>query len=112
MDEIVVFSPLSGEDLQSITSLILEKTVDRAQIEQDLTLKVQPGLTKVVTEEGSSNAAQFGARPMRRAAQRFFEDAVSDALIRGFLQKGDDAVVDLVSDSGDSSSHHIVEIRR
>lgn len=112
MDEIVVFSPLSTTDLESITSLILSKTIKRAEAEQELTITASPALSRKVMEEGSSNAAQFGARPMRRAAQRFFEDAVSDALIRGFLQKGDDAVVDLVSDSNDSSPYHIVEVRR
>ena len=112
MDEIVVFSPLSTTDLESITSLILSKMVKRAEAEQELTITASPALSRKVMEEGSSNAAQFGARPMRRAAQRFFEDAVSDALIRGFLQKGDDAVVDLVSDSDDSSPYHVVEVRR
>ena len=112
MDEIVVFSPLSTTDLESITSLILSKMVKRAEAEQELTITASPALSRKVMEEGSSNAAQFGARPMRRAAQRFFEDAVSDALIRGFLQKGDDAVVDLVSDPNDSSPYHVVEVRR
>lgn len=112
MDEIVVFSPLSTSDLESITSLILSKTIKRAEDEQELTITASPALSRKVMEEGSSNAAQFGARPMRRAAQRFFEDAVSDALIRGFLTKGDDAVVDLVSDSNDSSPYYIVEVRR
>jgi len=112
MDEIIVFSPLSPTDLESITSLILKKTIVRAEAEQDLKISASPALSRKVMDEGSSNAAQFGARPMRRAAQRFFEDAVSDALIRGFLTKGDEAIVDLVSDSSDSDSHYTVEVRR
>jgi len=112
MDEIVVFSPLSSTDLSSITSLILSKTIQRAEAEQDMKISATPSLSQKVMEEGSSNAAQFGARPMRRAAQRFFEDAVSDALVRGFLQKGDEAVVDLVTDTNGSSSSHVVEVRR
>ena len=112
MDEIIVFSPLSPADLESITSLILKKTIVRAEAEQDLKISASPALSRKVMEEGSSNAAQFGARPMRRAAQRFFEDAVSDALIRGFLTKGDEAIVELVSDSSDSDSHYTVEVRR
>jgi len=112
MDEIVVFSPLSPTDLASITSLILSKTIQRAKAEQNLEISATQALSKKVMEEGSSNAAQFGARPMRRAAQRFFEDAVSDALIRGFLKNGDEAVVDLVSDSNDLHQNYIVEVRR
>lgn len=112
MDEIVVFSPLSATDLSSITGLILSKTIERAEAEQDLKISATPALSNKVMDEGSSNAAQFGARPMRRAAQRFFEDAVSDALVRGFLNKGDEAVVDLVEDANGSSNHYIVEVRR
>ena len=113
MDEIVVFSPLSSSDLSSISDLLLSKITHRAESEQDLKLSASPALSMKVMEEGSSNAAQFGARPMRRAAQRFFEDAVSDALIRGFLKNGDEAVVDLIPDELDPSSrHYTVEVRR
>lgn len=110
VDEIVVFSPLSDRNLNSIADLILDRTVQRAQNEQELTLKLSPELSRKVTEEGSSNAAQFGARPMRRAAQRFFEDSISDAIVRGFLKRGDDAVVGLGADTDDQ--HYIVEITR
>jgi len=113
MDEIVVFSPLSSTDLSSISDLLLSKITQRAESEQDLKLSASPALSLKVMEEGSSNAAQFGARPMRRAAQRFFEDAVSDALIRGFLKNGDEAVVDLIPDELEPSSrHYTVEVRR
>lgn len=112
MDEIVVFSPLSSTDLASITSLLLSKTIQRAEDEQNLKISATSALSQKVMQEGSSNAAQFGARPMRRAAQRFFEDPVSDALIRGFLKNGDEAVVDLIPESGGFTPNHIVEVRR
>lgn len=97
IDEIVVFSPLSQNDLTNIADLIMQKTVKRAEKElQGMELLVQPGLVEKVVAEGSANAAQFGARPMRRAAQRFLEDTVSDAIIQGFLQEGDIAEIDVL----------------
>jgi len=96
IDEIVVFSPLSENDLVNIADLIMQKTVGRAQKElKGMEILVQPNLVERVVQEGSANAAQFGARPMRRAAQRFLEDAVSDAIIQGFLKEGDVAEIDI-----------------
>jgi len=112
MDEIVVFSPLSFNDLSDIADMILSKVQKRAESEQDLKLHPTKALSLKVMEEGTSNAAQFGARPMKRAAQRFFEDTVSDALVRGFLQRGDEAVIDLMPEQVESSSHYSVQVRR
>ena len=98
IDEIVVFSPLRNEDLRSISKLILEETIRRARDECDIHLHVSDELIDIIMEEGSANASTFGARPMRRAVQRFFEDTVSDVIIRGFLSAGDRAVVQLESD--------------
>lgn len=101
IDEIIVFSPLSQNDLASIADLIMQKTIDRAEKElSGMEILVQPNLLERVVREGSANAAQFGARPMRRAAQRFLEDGVSDAIIQGFLQEGDTAEIDILPGSG------------
>lgn len=97
IDEIVVFSPLYSNDLFSIANIMLQETAKRASVERNINVEILPDLVRKVVEEGSANAAQFGARPMRRAAQRFLEDAMSDAIIRGFLQEGDSASVDLSS---------------
>lgn len=97
IDEIVVFSPLGAAELTSIAQLMVDRTLARARDEQDLSLEVGPKLINRIVEEGSSKADQFGARPMRRAAQRYVEDTLSDALVQGFLAKGDSARLELAS---------------
>ena len=73
----------------SIATLLLNKAIERANEERNITLSVGPKLLEKKIIEGGLNTAQFGARPMRRAAQRLFEDTISDAIIRGFIREGD-----------------------
>ena len=97
IDEIVVFKPLEDKVLISIAQNILDETIERASAEQDMAVTVTKGLMEMVTNEGAYSAAQFGARPMRRAAKRFLEDTLSEAIMREFLNEGDDVVVDIAS---------------
>ena len=108
IDEIVVFSPLSLTDLSNISELLVQKVVDRASSEQKMKLTVDSSVIRRVMEEGSSNAEQFGARPMRRAAQRFVEDSLSDAIIQGFLKEGDAAMIKLAAVSKDGKDRVII----
>ena len=93
MDEIVVFSPLSQADLGSIAQIIVNQIIQRAEKEHHLNLTVESSLVSRVVEDGSAQAEQFGARPMRRAGQRYVEDVLSDALVTGFLKEGDSATL-------------------
>lgn len=95
IDEIVIFSPLGGDELKSVASLLLDGTIKRAKEERGISLSASPALIDQVILEGASSASQFGARPMRRAVQRFFEDTVSDAIVRGFIKDGESATVDI-----------------
>jgi ATP-dependent Clp protease ATP-binding subunit ClpC len=95
IDEIIVFSPLDDDNLRDIARAIVDASIDRAYKERSITLAVSESLIDSIVNDGTMNAAEFGARPMRRAAQRLFEDAVSDAIVRGFLQEGDGGVVDM-----------------
>jgi ATP-dependent Clp protease ATP-binding subunit ClpC len=108
IDEIVVFSPLSLTDLSNISELLVQKVVDRASSEQKMKLTVDSSVIRRVMEEGSSNAEQFGARPMRRAAQRFVEDSLSDAIIQGFLKEGDAAMIKLAPMAKDGKDRVII----
>lgn len=96
IDEIVIFAPLEGKELLSIAKLLLDQSIKRAKEERDIDLVVTDNFYNTVLSEGSENAAKFGARPMRRAAQKYFEDPVSEAIIRHFVDEGGKAIVDLV----------------
>lgn len=107
IDEIVIFSPLGEGQLRSISKLILDETIRRARDECDIHLRASDKFLDMILQEGtSSNASnRFGARPMRRAVQKYFEDTVSDVIIKGFLSAGDHALVQLAHEN-DELHHH------
>jgi ATP-dependent Clp protease ATP-binding subunit ClpC len=99
IDEIVVFKPLENDVLISIARNILDETVGRASAEQSMAVTVTEELMQMVVSEGAFSSAQFGARPMRRAAKRFLEDTLSEAIMREFLSEGDEVIVDMADKS-------------
>mmetsp|Transcript_22486 Transcript_22486/g.36488 ORF Transcript_22486/g.36488 Transcript_22486/m.36488 type:complete len:389 (+) Transcript_22486:25-1191(+) len=104
IDEIIVFSPLDDQNLRDIAHAIVDASIERAHNEKSIQLSVSEAMIDSIMSDGAMNAAEFGARPMRRAAQRLFEDAVSDAIVRGFLKEGDAATVDMGLDQGANGS--------
>jgi ATP-dependent Clp protease ATP-binding subunit ClpA len=94
IDEIVVFAPLDSAQLAMVAELTVQQALERAEME----ITVDTPLLSQVLNEGSAHADEFGARPMRRAAQRYVEDPLSDAILQGFLKKGDSAVLDVGSE--------------
>lgn len=112
IDEIIVFSPLDDENLRDIAIAIVDASIERAYKEKMITLTVSDSLIDSIMSDGASNAAEFGARPMRRAAQRLFEDAVSDAIVRGFLVEGDHATVSMGLNGNSLSGMPTVVIER
>jgi len=98
IDEIVVFKPLEDRVLIAIAQNILDETLLRASSEQDMEVIVKESVTAMVVQEGAFSAAQFGARPMRRAAKRYLEDTLSEAIMREFLNYGDEVIVDMASE--------------
>lgn len=98
LDDIVVFAPLTSDDLQRIVDI----TVDRLAIrlaDRRLTLGVTPGARVWLSERGYDPI--YGARPLRRLMQHEIDDRLATALIAGNISDGDAVVVDVASD-GDS----------
>ncbi len=98
IDEIVIFQPLEKQELLDIAQLLLDQSTKRALEEREITLTVTDTFLERILMEGSQNSGKFGARPMRRAVQKLFEDPVSEAIITKFLENGSKAIVDVKFD--------------
>jgi len=97
IDEIVVFNPLSVENLRAIASNILDQTARRAGDAQDIVLDVSDDVAAAVTRDGMEFASQYGARPIRRASQRYLEDTMSEAIMKDFIKEGDEVTVSMAN---------------
>jgi ATP-dependent Clp protease ATP-binding subunit ClpC len=95
IDEIVIFSPLSFENLREIASNLVDDTAKRASDAQKIDLSVEENLISAIAREGALFADKYGARPIKRAVQRYLEDPLSEAIMRDFVQEGDEVTAEL-----------------
>jgi ATP-dependent Clp protease ATP-binding subunit ClpB len=98
LDDIVVFAPLTSDDLQRIVDITVDRLANRLA-DRRLTLGVTPGARLWLSERGYDPI--YGARPLRRLMQHEIDDRLATALIAGNISDGDAVVVDVASD-GDS----------
>jgi ATP-dependent Clp protease ATP-binding subunit ClpC len=87
IDEIIVFEALSDDDLRTITRLLVKQLNDNL-VDRKITLKLAPEVVDWIIEQTCKDRS-YGARPLRRAIQRYIEDPLSEELIRGHLKGGD-----------------------
>ena len=86
LDDLVVFHMLEKSDLNSIVDLEVAKLVKRLK-EKEITLTLTDEARDFLSSKGFDPA--YGARPMRRAVERFLEDSLAEALLRGDVKPGD-----------------------
>ena len=87
VDEIIVFEALSDEDLRKITEMLIEQ-LNRNLLDRDLQISMAPEVIDWIIDTTCRDRS-YGARPLRRAIQRYVEDPLSEELIRGRLQNGE-----------------------
>ena len=80
IDEMIVFHPLTEEDLTKIVTILMSDVIKRLG-ERDLHLEITPEAMKLLVKEGYDFT--MGARPLKRAIQRLIEDPVSDLILKG-----------------------------
>ena len=95
VDEIVPFDPLTKEQLLQIVDLMLKDT-SKALAEKDIKMDISDKAKDYILEKGTN--IKFGARPLRRAIQRYIEDELSEMILRGNLLDGQTIVIDFEED--------------
>ena len=95
IDEIILFSSLSKEDMKKIVVLQMEDIRSRLA-EHDLNVELTETATQWLADEGYDSA--FGARPLKRALQKHVESPLSISMLSGEFVAGDTVVVDVLDD--------------
>ena len=96
LDDIVVFSTLSSEDLGQIVEITVDRLSTRLS-ERRLDLAVTPAARLWLADKGFDSL--YGARPLRRLMQKEIDDRLAKALLSGEIHDGDTVRVDLASDA-------------
>jgi ATP-dependent Clp protease ATP-binding subunit ClpC len=96
LDEQVVFHMLEKGDLNQIVDLEVDKLVKRLE-EKNVALVLASEARDFLSEKGFDPS--YGARPMRRAVERFLEDPLAEAILRGDVKAGDTVSVVKKTDS-------------
>ncbi|MFN7965683.1 MAG: ATP-dependent Clp protease ATP-binding subunit [Acidobacteriota bacterium] len=105
VDEIIVFHPLGDEELLQITKLMLED-LNATLAEKGIRLVPRDEIYRWLVDKTCVDRS-YGARPLRRAIQRYFEDAISEKIIQGEIQGTGDIDV-LIGDDGNPAFRNVL----
>lgn len=86
IDDVVMFNTLSKEDIFKIIDIELKGLYDRVE-SLDYKLKISRAAKNFIAEKGYD--AQYGARPLKRAIQKYLEDEMAEIIIEASLSEGD-----------------------
>jgi ATP-dependent Clp protease ATP-binding subunit ClpC len=95
LDDVIVFHPLSREQIGQIIHNLLKDVQNRLQ-EEELSLKLTDDAVDFMIEHGYDE--KFGARPIRRAIQRYLEDPLSEKILLAEYAPGDEIEVTVSED--------------
>ena len=90
VDDIIVFHTLNKPDLVKIVNLEMSKVIERIRL-KDVHLTLDATATEFLIEKGYDPT--YGARPMRRAVEKYLEDPMAEEILRGHIKPGDAVTV-------------------
>ncbi len=91
LDDVVIFNSLGRKEIEKIVDIELAKFIKRVK-ELGYELEISPNIRELITEKGLDK--KYGARPIRRAIQRYLEDEIANYLLEENVEKGDMIIVD------------------
>ena len=95
IDEVIVFHKLTREEISTIVELLL-KRIRESLAERELSLNLSEGASDLLVEKGWDPS--MGARPLRRAIQRYIEDPLADEVLSQSMPPGSTVEVDRLSE--------------
>jgi ATP-dependent Clp protease ATP-binding subunit ClpC len=95
VDDTIVFHPLTREEIGQIVHILMKDVRKRLE-EEEITLRLTDAAIDFLVEEGYDE--KFGARPLRRAIQRYLEDPLSEKILQAEFSTGDEVEVDVGPD--------------
>ncbi len=104
LDDVIVFRPLSRENLEHIVEFELKKIMKRL-IDHGLRIELSPEAKDFLIEKGTNT--DFGARPLRRAIEQHVEDPLSEEILRGNLKGKDLIKITVKQPEGEGAVKHL-----
>jgi ATP-dependent Clp protease ATP-binding subunit ClpC len=95
LDDVIVFHPLTREHIALIVTIIL-RDVQKRLGEEELTLRLTQAANDFLVEHGYDE--HYGARPLKRAIQKYVEDPLSEKILVAEFARGDEIEVDVAPD--------------
>ena len=95
VDDTIVFHSLTKEEIGQIVGILIKDVLKRLE-DEEITLRLTDATIEFLVEEGFDE--KFGARPLKRAIQRFLEDPLSEKILLAEFSAGDEIEVDVGAD--------------
>ena len=95
LDDVIVFHPLAKEHIAKIVTIMMRDVQNRLS-EEELVMKLSDAALDFLVKHGYDEA--YGARPLKRAIQRYIEDPLSEKILLAEFSRGDEIEVDVTPD--------------
>lgn len=98
IDDIIVFNELTKDELSQIVELMLKEVIEEGK-NKKINIDVTDKLKAFILEKGYNS--KYGARPLRRAIQKYIEDEIAEAYLKGSLKENSSVTV-TINDEGNT----------